>query len=45
MIDVKGNVKVISYRANRIKYNSTDPAELRSIADYMEHELDIAIFN
>lgn len=34
---VKGNVRVISFRANRIKLDA-DPWELRAIADYMERE-------
>lgn len=34
---VKGNVAVISYRANRIK-NDANPAELRLIADWMDRQ-------
>lgn len=33
---VKGNVKVISMKANRLKSNCANPAELRAIADYIE---------
>lgn len=32
---VKGNVRIISFRANAIKYNAT-AAELRLVADYAE---------
>lgn len=32
---VKGNIKIISMRANRIKYNAT-AEELRKVADYVE---------
>lgn len=33
---VKGNVRVISYRANAMKNNCTDPNIMRRLADYME---------
>jgi hypothetical protein len=33
---VRGNTCVISWRANRLKSDSVDPAELRAIARYME---------
>lgn len=33
---VKGNVKIISRRANLIKQDSVDPNELRLIASYMD---------
>lgn len=33
---VKGNVLVISYRANRLKYDCTSSAELRAVADYVD---------
>lgn len=33
---VKGNVRVISARANILKRDVTDPAELRAVADYIE---------
>lgn len=33
---VKGNVRIISYRANILKRDCTDPAELRAVADYIE---------
>jgi len=33
---VKGNVKVISLRANMLKNDCIDPAELRAVADYIE---------
>jgi len=36
---VKGNVKIISYRANRLKCDCIDPAELRAVADYIEQNL------
>ena len=36
---VKGNVKIISLRANRLKSDCTDPAELRAVADYIEENL------
>jgi len=36
---VKGNVKIISNRANRLKCDCTDPAELRAVADYIEQNL------
>lgn len=38
---VKGNVAIISYRANRIKYDCIDPKELRAVADYIERGLDV----
>lgn len=36
---VRGNLCVISYRANAIKQDCTDPNDLRRIADYMEKAL------
>lgn len=36
---VKGNVVVISRRANMIKQDCTDPEELRLIADFVERGL------
>lgn len=36
---VKGNVKIISLRANRLKSDCTNPAELRAVADYIEQNL------
>jgi hypothetical protein len=36
---VKGNVRVISKRANTMKSNCTDPQELRRLADYVEGKL------
>jgi hypothetical protein len=36
---IKGNVRVISWRANRLKADCTNPAELRAIADYIEANL------
>lgn len=35
---VRGNIMVISNRANSLKRDSTDPAEHRAIADYIERE-------
>ena len=35
----KENVRIISWRANRLKADCTDPAELRAIADYLERNL------
>lgn len=32
---VKGNVAVISWRANHLKNDCVDEAELRKVADYM----------
>jgi hypothetical protein len=37
---VKGNVKIISLRANRLKSDCTDPAELRAVADYIERYMN-----
>ncbi len=37
---VKGNVRIISWRANNLKSNCTDPAELRAVADYIEREME-----
>lgn len=34
---VKGNVEVISLRANRLKHDLTDGAELRLVADYIDN--------
>lgn len=36
---VKGNVRVISYRANAMKNNCTDPNIMRRLADYMEGKI------
>jgi hypothetical protein len=36
---VKGNVLIISWRANCLKRDCTDPAELRAVADYMEKHM------
>ncbi|MFK4444681.1 hypothetical protein ABH944_004815 [Caballeronia udeis] len=36
---VKGNVSIISMRANAIKSDATDPNELRSVADYMARNI------
>lgn len=36
---VKGNVRVISHRANLMKCDRTDPEELRRLADYMEGKI------
>lgn len=36
---VKGNVRIISWRANMLKRDCTDPAELRAVADYVERSL------
>jgi hypothetical protein len=33
---VKGNVKVISLRANRLKHELTDSTDLRKVADYID---------
>ena len=33
---IKGNVKIISWRANRLKVDCASPAELRAVADYIE---------
>lgn len=38
---VKGNVNVISTRANRIKSNSTDPRELAAVAEYTADQLPL----
>ena len=38
---VPGNVNIISWRANRLKVDCQDPAELRAVADYLERELDM----
>lgn len=37
---VKGNVQVISWRANNIKRDAT-PEELRKVADYVNRQLDV----
>lgn len=37
---VRGNVKIISYKANAMKQDCTDPAELRRLADYLERCLE-----
>jgi hypothetical protein len=37
-----GNVRIISKRANTIKGHTTDPMELRKIADWLEAELGLA---
>lgn len=34
-----GNVRVISWKANRLKNDETDPAVFRAIADYIDKEL------
>lgn len=34
---VRGNVAIISHRANRLKGNCTDPDELRRLADWVEN--------
>jgi hypothetical protein len=36
---VKGNVRVISYRASELKSDVADPNELHAVADYMDREL------
>ena len=36
---VRGNVCVISYRANTLKNNCIDPNELRLVAEYLEKAL------
>src|SRR5208337_250712 len=36
---VKGNIAVISARANRIKSSETDPLGLRAVADWFEEQL------
>ena len=36
---VRGNVRIISWRANLLKHDSRDPAELRAVANYMEANL------
>lgn len=36
---VKGNVNIISWRANMLKRDCTDPTELRAVADYIEQTL------
>lgn len=36
---VKGNVSVISWRANKLKADVVDPRELRSVVEWMEKEL------
>ncbi len=36
---VRGNVNIVSYRANRLKSDCTDPSELRAVADYIEREV------
>jgi hypothetical protein len=36
---VKGNIVVISWRANHLKNDCTDANELRKVADYMDREL------
>lgn len=36
---VKGNVAVISLRANTLKRDCSDPKELRAVADYIERRL------
>ena len=38
---IKGNVKIISYRANRLKCDCIDPGELRAVAAYIERSLTI----
>lgn len=35
----KGNVHVISYKANRLKSDAT-PSELRQVADYLERKIN-----
>ncbi len=37
---VRGNVRVISHRANTLKRDCIDPKELRAVADYIERELE-----
>ena len=32
----KGNVRIISLRANRLKFDCVDPEELRRVANYIE---------
>ena len=38
---VKGNVAIISNRANRLKCDCIDPGELRAVAAYIERSLTI----
>ena len=33
---VRGNVSIISMRANRLKYDAVNAHELRAVADYMD---------
>jgi len=35
---VRGNVRVISWRANKLKSDCTDPDEMEAVADYIRRE-------
>jgi hypothetical protein len=40
---IKGNVKIISYRANRLKCDCTDPAELHAVDDYIQIQRNLSL--